>query len=62
MWAKKEAKKKRTELNDFDRFKLRKVRQINKLRTDAFYRFTKRKIKADDAASKSMKKAEKIIF
>ncbi|XP_018050107.1 PREDICTED: 60S ribosomal protein L14-like, partial [Atta colombica] len=57
MWAKKvEAKKKRTELNDFDRFKLRKARQIrNKLRTDAFYRL-KKKIKVGDTASKSTKK------
>ncbi|KYN13579.1 60S ribosomal protein L14 [Trachymyrmex cornetzi] len=53
MWAKKlEAKKKRAELNDFDRFKLRKARQIrNKLRTDAFYRLKK--------GSKSTKKVEK---
>ncbi|KAG5339257.1 RL14 protein, partial [Acromyrmex charruanus] len=44
MWAKKvEAKKKRAELNDFDRFKLHKARQIrNKLRSDAFYRLKKK--------------------
>jgi len=49
----------RTELNDFDHFKLRKARQIrNKLRTDAFYRL-KKKIKAGDTASKSTKKTEK---
>ncbi|KAG5328740.1 RL14 protein, partial [Acromyrmex charruanus] len=63
MWAKKvEAKKKRAELSDFDRFKLRKARQIrNKLRTDAFYRLKKKtkKVKAGDATSKSAKKAEK---
>ncbi|XP_043473349.1 60S ribosomal protein L14 [Leptopilina heterotoma] len=40
MWAKKvEAKKKRAALSDFDRFKLRKAKQIrNKLRTSAFFR------------------------
>ncbi|XP_024887346.1 60S ribosomal protein L14 [Temnothorax curvispinosus] len=65
MWARKvEAKKKRAELSDFDRFKLRKARQIrNKLRTDAFHRLKKKtkkaKVKAGDAASKSAKKAEK---
>ncbi|KAL6265136.1 60S ribosomal protein L14 [Pogonomyrmex barbatus] len=63
MWARKvEAKKKRAELSDFDRFKLRKARQIrNKLRTNAFNRLRKKtkKVKAGDAASKSVKKAEK---
>ncbi|XP_033216532.1 60S ribosomal protein L14 [Belonocnema kinseyi] len=39
MWARKaEAKKKRAALSDFDRFKLRKAKQVrNKLRTAAFY-------------------------
>ncbi|CAK9821443.1 60S ribosomal protein L14 [Anthophora retusa] len=48
MWAKKvEAKKKRMELSDFDRFKLRRAKRIrNKLRTDVFYRLKKRAIKA----------------
>ncbi|EZA51579.1 hypothetical protein DMN91_010410 [Ooceraea biroi] len=63
MWAKKvEAKKKRMELSDFDRFKLRKARQIrNKLRTDAFYRLKKKskKTKAASAESKSTKRVEK---
>ncbi|KAL0099278.1 hypothetical protein PUN28_020092 [Cardiocondyla obscurior] len=63
MWARKvEAKKKRAELSDFDRFKLRKARQIrNKLRKDAFNRLKKKvkKVKAGGAASKSVKKAEK---
>ncbi|KAK2584009.1 hypothetical protein KPH14_006466 [Odynerus spinipes] len=62
MWARKvEAKKKRAALSDFDRFKLRKARQIrNKLRTDAFYRLKKstKKSKAT-GASKATKKAEK---
>jgi len=52
----------RAELSDFDRFKLRKARQIrNKLRTDAFYRLKKKtkKVKAGDVTSKSAKKAEK---
>ena len=59
MWARKvEAKKKRMELSDFDRFKLRKARQIrNKLRTDAFYRL-KKKVKKTKAAA-ATKKVEK---
>ncbi|XP_072761962.1 large ribosomal subunit protein eL14 [Anoplolepis gracilipes] len=63
MWARKvEAKKKRAALCDFDRFKLRKARQIrNKLRTDAFYRLKKKtkKTKTGAAVKKSTKKAEK---
>ncbi|XP_012539510.1 60S ribosomal protein L14 isoform X2 [Monomorium pharaonis] len=63
MWARKvEAKKKRTELSDFDRFKLRKARQIrNKLRTNAFYRLKNKtkKAKAGNATKKSEKKTEK---
>ncbi|XP_076661306.1 ribosomal protein L14 [Halictus rubicundus] len=59
MWARKvEAKKKRLELSDFDRFKLRKARQIrNKLRTDVFYRL-KKKVKKTKAAGAN-KKVEK---
>ncbi|XP_076280926.1 ribosomal protein L14 isoform X2 [Lasioglossum baleicum] len=59
MWARKvEAKKKRLELGDFDRFKLRKARQIrNKLRTDVFYRL-KKKVKKAKAAGAN-KKVEK---
>ncbi|XP_043520604.1 60S ribosomal protein L14 [Frieseomelitta varia] len=59
MWARKvEAKKKRLELSDFDRFKLRKAKQIrNKLRTDVFYRL-KKKVKKAKTTSAS-KKAEK---
>ena len=35
-------------MTDFDRFKLRKARQIrNKIRTDAFFRLKKRSRKAD---------------
>ncbi|XP_033325536.1 ribosomal protein L14 isoform X2 [Megalopta genalis] len=51
MWARKvEAKKKRLELSDFDRFKLRKARQIrNKLRTNVFYRL-KKKVKGTKSA------------
>ncbi|XP_034195802.1 ribosomal protein L14 isoform X2 [Osmia lignaria lignaria] len=60
MWARKvEAKKKRLELSDFDRFKLRKARQIrNKLRTDAFYRLKKKvkKVKTTGANKKVEKK------
>ena len=60
MWARKvEAKKKRLELSDFDRFKLRKARQIrNKLRTDAFYRIKKKvkKVKTTGANKKVEKK------
>ncbi|KAM0729024.1 Large ribosomal subunit protein eL14 [Formica fusca] len=63
MWSRKvEAKKKRAALCDFDRFKLRKARQIrNKLRTDAFFRLKKKtkKVKTGDAAKKSTKKAAK---
>ncbi|XP_031828483.1 ribosomal protein L14 [Nomia melanderi] len=59
MWARKvEAKKKRLELSDFDRFKLRKARQIrNKLRTDVFYRLKKKVKKAK--ATGGNKKVEK---
>lgn len=52
----------RAALCDFDRFKLRKARQIrNKLRTDAFFRLKKKtkKVKTGDAAKKSTKKAAK---
>ncbi|XP_011167596.1 60S ribosomal protein L14 [Solenopsis invicta] len=65
MWARKvEAKKKRAQLSDFDRFKLRKARQIrNKLRTNAFFRLKKKAKKGKagkaDEASKSAKKVEK---
>lgn len=72
MWARKvEAKKKRAQLSDFDRFKLRKARQIrNKLRTDAFNRLRRKPKKVADKdadakdkkkvkASKSAKKMEK---
>ncbi|CAL7949029.1 unnamed protein product [Xylocopa violacea] len=60
MWARKvEAKKKRLQLSDFDRFKLRKARQIrNKLRTDAFYRL-KKKVKKDVKAVTANKKEKK---
>ncbi|XP_076749732.1 ribosomal protein L14 isoform X2 [Xylocopa sonorina] len=60
MWARKvEAKKKRLQLSDFDRFKLRKARQIrNKLRTDAFYRL-KKKVKKDTKALAANKKEKK---
>ncbi|XP_017759890.1 PREDICTED: 60S ribosomal protein L14-like [Eufriesea mexicana] len=53
MWAGKvEAKKKRLELSDFDRFKLRKARQIrNRLRTDVFYRLKKKAKKAKAAGT-----------
>ncbi|XP_051166555.1 60S ribosomal protein L14 [Leptopilina boulardi] len=53
MWAKKvEAKKKRAALSDFDRFKLRKAKQIrNKLRTSAFFR-----LKRQAKPSKEQKK------
>jgi len=50
------------ELSDFDRFKLRKARQIrNSLRTDAFFRLKKKikKAKTAGAASKSAEKVEK---
>ncbi|XP_076245250.1 ribosomal protein L14 isoform X2 [Calliopsis andreniformis] len=59
MWAEKvEAKEKRVTLSDFDRFKLRKARQIrNRLKTDAFYRLKKKVKKAKAAAA--TKKAEK---
>ncbi|XP_043286791.1 60S ribosomal protein L14 [Venturia canescens] len=57
MWAKKvEAKKKRAALSDFDRFKLRKARQIrNKLRTDAFYRLKSVSKKSKAAAGSKAK-------
>ncbi|XP_066998422.1 large ribosomal subunit protein eL14 [Anabrus simplex] len=44
LWAKKlDAKRKRSEMNDFDRFKLRKARQLrNKIRSQAYYRLKKR--------------------
>lgn len=62
MWARKvEAKKKRAALSDFDRFKLRKARQIrNSLRTDAYRRLENKakKSKVTDA-SKATKKTEK---
>ncbi|KAG7208161.1 hypothetical protein KM043_016510 [Ampulex compressa] len=62
MWAKKvEAKKKRAALSDFDRFKLRKARQIrNKLRTVEFRKLKKKPkaVKPTDA-SKESKKVEK---
>ncbi|XP_015121423.1 60S ribosomal protein L14 [Diachasma alloeum] len=61
MWARKvEAKKKRAELSDFDRFKLRKARQVrNKLRTEAFFtlkRSIKKKAKPAKGAAKTTKK------
>ncbi|KAK0096298.1 hypothetical protein PV326_005848 [Microctonus aethiopoides] len=60
MWAKKvEAKKKRACLSDFDRFKLRKARQMrNKLRTDAFFRLKRniKKAKATKTTKKTVKK------
>ncbi|XP_066596065.1 large ribosomal subunit protein eL14 [Prorops nasuta] len=63
MWARKvEAKKKRAALSDFDRFKLRKAKQIrNKLRTDAFFRLKRKSKKAknvvgDEPAKKAVKK------
>ncbi|XP_017889206.1 60S ribosomal protein L14 [Ceratina calcarata] len=60
MWSRKvEAKKKRLELSDFDRFKLRKARQIrNKLRTDVFYRL-KKKVKKTKATGATKKVAKK---
>ncbi|XP_034950719.1 60S ribosomal protein L14 isoform X2 [Chelonus insularis] len=63
MWASKvEAKKKRLAMSDFDRFKLRKARQIrNKIRTQAFYalkRGLKKARKAKLTAKKSEKKKE----
>ncbi|KAI4480608.1 PREDICTED: 60S ribosomal protein L14 [Polistes canadensis] len=62
MWARKvAAKKKRAELSDFDRFKLRKARQIrNKLKTHAFFALKKKTKKAKTTgASKATKKTEK---
>ncbi|XP_015591313.1 60S ribosomal protein L14 [Cephus cinctus] len=63
MWAKKvEAKKKRATLSDFDRFKLRKAKQIrNKLRTAAFYRLKKKakKSKSTEAPKDTKKPAKK---
>lgn len=62
MWARKvAAKKKRAELSDFDRFKLRKARQIrNKLRTNAFFTLKKKAKKAKTTGvNKATKKAEK---
>ncbi|XP_076181537.1 ribosomal protein L14 isoform X2 [Ptiloglossa arizonensis] len=58
MWARKiEAKKKRLELSDFDRFKLRKARQMrNKFRTDVFYRLKKKVKKAKSAGGKKVEK------
>ncbi|XP_046736841.1 60S ribosomal protein L14 [Diprion similis] len=52
MWAQKvEAKKKRAALSDFDRFKLRKARQVrNKLRTHAFLKIKKKSRKGTKAA------------
>ncbi|KAG7209576.1 hypothetical protein KM043_015653 [Ampulex compressa] len=59
MWAKKvEAKKKRAALSDFDRFKLRKARQIrNKLRTVEFRKLKKKPkpAKVTDASKESKK-------
>ncbi|EFN78938.1 60S ribosomal protein L14 [Harpegnathos saltator] len=61
MWARKvEAKKKRAELSDFDRFKLRKARQIrNRMRTEAFYKLKKAKKAKTSDAKKGKKQAEK---
>ncbi|XP_057326273.1 60S ribosomal protein L14 isoform X2 [Microplitis mediator] len=63
VWAKKAAAKaKRLTLSDFDRFKLRKARQMrNKFRTDAFYRLKKatKKSKKGAPAAKDSKKTEK---
>ncbi|KAH0569118.1 60S ribosomal protein L14 isoform X3 [Cotesia glomerata] len=62
VWAKKAAAKaKRLTLSDFDRFKLRKARQIrNKLRSDAFFRLKKVSKKTKKgAATKDSKKTEK---
>ncbi|XP_012264905.1 60S ribosomal protein L14 [Athalia rosae] len=61
MWAKKvEAKKKRAALSDFDRFKLRKARQVrNKLRTNAFLRIKKKSKKDAKAATTASKPAAK---
>ncbi|XP_020293534.1 60S ribosomal protein L14 [Pseudomyrmex gracilis] len=61
MWARKvEAKKKRAALSDFDRFKLRKARQMrNRLRTAAFYKLRAKTRKSSkskkDTASKQAK-------
>ncbi|XP_014470629.1 PREDICTED: 60S ribosomal protein L14 isoform X2 [Dinoponera quadriceps] len=61
MWARKvEAKKKRAELSDFDRFKLRKARQMrNRMRTEAFYKLKKAKKAKTSDAKKGKKQAEK---
>ncbi|KAI4501311.1 hypothetical protein M0802_003684 [Mischocyttarus mexicanus] len=61
MWARKvAAKKKRAELSDFDRFKLRKARQIrNKLISNAFFALKRKAKKAKTTgASKATKKTE----
>ncbi|XP_076626069.1 ribosomal protein L14 [Colletes latitarsis] len=60
MWARKvEAKKKRMELSDFDRFKLRKARQMrNKFRTDVFYRL-KKKVNKKKKSAGGKKKEKK---
>ncbi|OXU25442.1 hypothetical protein TSAR_015705, partial [Trichomalopsis sarcophagae] len=62
MWAKKvEAKKKRLELSDFDRFKLRRAKRVrNVLRTNAFFKL-KKSTKKDKVAktSKATKPAKK---
>lgn len=59
-WAQKiAAKRKRRSMTDFDRFKLRKARQIrNKIRTVAYYRLKKRAAK-DKAKKKTGEKTKK---
>ncbi|XP_069674399.1 large ribosomal subunit protein eL14 isoform X2 [Periplaneta americana] len=63
-WAQKiEAKRKRRAMTDFDRFKLRKARQIrNKIRTVAYYRLKKRSAKdkmKKKSGEKNVKKESK---
>ncbi|KAJ8670653.1 hypothetical protein QAD02_001912 [Eretmocerus hayati] len=63
MWARKvDAKAKRLQLSDFDRFKLRKARSIrNHLRTNAYFRLKKglKKEKSASASKDSKKPAKK---
>ncbi|KAJ9581975.1 hypothetical protein L9F63_003665 [Diploptera punctata] len=65
VWAQKiEAKRKRRAMTDFDRFKLRKARQMrNKIRTVAYYKLkrsaVKEKAKTDDKKSKKVQPKQK---
>ncbi|XP_012280659.1 60S ribosomal protein L14 [Orussus abietinus] len=66
MWFKKvAAKEKRVSLSDFDRFKIRKAKQIrNKMRTEAFLRLRKKArkaktLKTSETAKKTVKQTAK---